>query len=473
MSGTQSVAGLASGLDTTGIINSLMQLEAQPQQALKTKQTDTQNVISALQSLNTKVSSLGDAATAAATASSWQALTASSTDASVQATASSSGSPTSITFAVNQTAQTQVSLVSSTSVANLLLGNGSLTFTGANNATTTVSTNGLTSADAIAQAITGSAAGVTAVAVQVNGGYQLQLTAKTSGAAGGFQTSVTANDGTGTMVTSGAITAQAARDAQITLWPGATNPDGTSAATTVTSATNTFAGVVPGLTFTVSQPTTSNVTVSTSRDDTALTKLGSDLVGQLNLVLGEITSRTTSSTTTNSDGTTSLTPGILGNESDVMFLQNAVSDAGSGAVTYNGQLVSPSSVGIVVNSDGTFTFDQTAFAASLQSDPAQTQAVVSAIAQRVQSVATTYSDPTQGLLTSNITQQQSTVQDLGNQISDWDTRLALRQQSLEQQYAAMETSLSQLQSQSSYLTSVLGSIGTTSSSSSSSSSKSA
>lgn len=473
MAGTQSISGLVSGLDTTSIINQLMQLESQPQQALKTKQTATQSLITALQSLNTKVSSLGDAATAAATASSWQALTASSTDSSVQATASSSGSPASITFAVNQTAQTQVSLVSATSVADLLLGNGSLTFTGANNATTTVSTNGLTSADAIAQAITGSAAGVTAVAVQVNGGYQLQLTAKTSGAAGGFQASVTANDGTGTMVTSGAITAQAARDAQITLWPGATNPDGTSAATTVTSGTNTFTGVVPGLTFTVSQPTTSNVTVSTSRDDAALTKLGSNLVGQLNLVLGEITSQTTSSTTTNSDGTTNLTPGVLGNESDVLFLQNAVSDAGAGAVTYNGQLVSPSSVGIVVNSDGTFTFDQTAFAAALQSDPAQTQAVVTAIAQRVQSVATTYSDPTQGLLTSNITQQQSFVQDLGNQISDWDVRLALRQQSLEQQYSAMETAMSQLQSQSSYLTSVLGSLGTSSSSSSSSSSKSA
>ena len=473
MSGTQSISGLVSGLDTTSIISQLMQLESQPQQLLQQKQTATQNLITALQSLNTKVGSLGDAATTAATASSWQALTASSSDSSVTATATSTGSPAAITFAVNQTAQTQVSLVSSTSVADLLLGNGSLTFTGANNATTTVSTNGLTSADAIAQAINGSAAGVNAVAVQVSGGYQLQLTAKTSGAAGAFQTSVTANDGTGTMVTTGVVSAVAARDAQITLWPGATNPDGTSAASTVTSATNTFTNVLPGLTFTVSQPTTSNVTVSTSRDDTALTKLGSDLVGQLNLVLGEITSQTASTTTTAADGTTNITPGILGNESDVLFLQNAVSDAGSGAVTYNGQLVSPSSVGIVVNSDGTFTFDQKAFAASLQADPVQTQAVVSAIAQRVQSVATTYSDPTQGLITSNIAMQQSTVQDLGNQISDWSVQLQLRQQSLEQQYSAMETSLSQLQSQSSYLTSVLGSIGTSSTSSSSSSSKSA
>jgi flagellar hook-associated protein 2 len=127
-------------------------------------------------------------------------------------------------------------------------------------------------------------------------------------------------------------------------------------------------------------------------------------------------------------------------------------------------------VGIVVNSDGTFTFDQNAFAASLAADPAKTQAVVTAVAQRVQSVATAYSDPIDGLLTSNITQQQSTVQQLGDQISEWDVRLALRQQSLEQQYSAMETALSTLQSQSSYLSSVLGSLSTPSTSSSSKSS---
>ena len=51
-----------------------------------------------------------------------------------------------------------------------------------------------------------------------------------------------------------------------------------------------------------------------------------------------------------------------------------------------------------------------------------------------------------------------------------DVRLALRQQSLEQQYSAMETALSTLQSQSSYLSSVLGSLSTSSTSSSSKSS---
>lgn len=470
MAGTQSVSGLISGLDTSTLISQLMQIQSAPQQALKTKQTATQSLITALQSLNTKLSSLGDAASTAAKVSSWEALTASSSDSSVTATASSTGDPTSVTFSVDQTAQTQVSLVSASSVASLLSGSGGkLSFTAADGTVTDVSTSGLTSASAIASAISASDAGVSAVAIQVNGGYQLQLTAKGSGAAGAFQASVTADDGTGTQVTTGAITARVARDAQITLWPGATNADGSSAAQTVTSSSNTFAAVVPGLSFTVSQTTSAPVTVSTSRDDTALTKLASDLTSQLNLVLGEITSQTASSTSTASDGTTTITPGVLGGESDVMFLQQAVSDAGSQAVTYNGQLVSPSSVGIVIGDDGTFTFDSDAFAASLAADPEKTQAIVSAVAQRVSDVATTYSDPTDGLITSNIAQQQQEVQDLGDQISDWDVRLQLQQQALEDKYNAMETALANLQSQSSYLTSTLSSLSGSSSSSSSSS----
>lgn len=473
MAGTSSVSGLVSGLDTASIISQLMQLEAQPQQALKAKQTVTQSLVTALQSLNTKVASLGTAATTAATASSWQALAASSSDPSVTATATSTGQPTALTFQVDRTAQAQTSLLSSAAAGGLLSGQaGTLTFVGAGGSVVPVSVAAGATPQQVADAINGSSAGVTAVAIQVGGGYQLQLASGTSGAAGGFQvySGTVTKAADGTLDTSGATalsltTVRAAQDAQVTLWPGVAGPNGQPM--TLTSASNTFANAVPGLTFTVSQPTTTDVTVSTSRDDAALTKLGSDLVGQLNLVLGEITSQTKATTTTNPDGTTSLTAGVLGAESDVMFLQNAVSSAGASAVTYNGQLVSPSSVGIVVNSDGTFTFDQKAFAASLAADPVKTQAIVSAVAQRVQSVATAYSDPIDGLLTSNITQQQSTVQQLGNQISDWDVRLALRKQSLEQQYTAMETTLSQLQSQSSYLTSVLGSLGTSSTSSSS------
>jgi flagellar hook-associated protein 2 len=476
MAGTQSITGLISGLDTSSLISQLMQIESAPQTALKAKQTTTQNIVSALQSLNTKVASLGTAATTAATASSWLALAATSSDASVTAAATSTGQPTSLTFRVDRTAQAQTSLLSAASAGGMLSGQGgSMTVVGADGGMHPVTVASGASPQTLADAINGSGAGITAVAIQVGSGYQLQLTSQSSGAAGAFQVyaGTVTKDADGTVDTSGAAalsltTVRGAQDAQVTLWPGVAGSDGQPM--TMTSSSNTFTNTVAGLSFTVSQPTTADVTVSTSRDDAALTKLGSDLVGQLNLVLGEITSRTTATTSTASDGTTSLSAGVLGGESDVMFLANAVSDAGSGAVTYNGQLVSPSSVGIVIGKDGTFTFDQDAFAAALAADPVKTQTVVAAVAQRVSAVATTYSDPIDGLLTSNITQQQSAVTELGDEISNWDVRLQLRQQALEQQYATMETTLAKLQAQSSYLSSALGSLSTSSTSSSTKSS---
>ncbi len=53
-----SLDGLASGLDTTTLIKSLMQIEAIPQTLLKNKVSATKTMVSALQALNTKVADL-------------------------------------------------------------------------------------------------------------------------------------------------------------------------------------------------------------------------------------------------------------------------------------------------------------------------------------------------------------------------------------------------------------------------------
>ena len=61
-----SLDGLASGLDTTALISSMMQVEAIPQTLLKNKSSGIQSMVSALQGLNSKVAALATQATAAA-----------------------------------------------------------------------------------------------------------------------------------------------------------------------------------------------------------------------------------------------------------------------------------------------------------------------------------------------------------------------------------------------------------------------
>ncbi|HEY5554394.1 MAG TPA: flagellar cap protein, partial [Cellulomonas sp.] len=76
-------------------------------------------------------------------------------------------------------------------------------------------------------------------------------------------------------------------------------------------------------------------------------------------------------------------------------------------------------------------------------------------ADRLAKIATTQSDPTTGALTLKIQGQQSYRTTLNDQVNSWDDTLAMRRAALEKTYAALEVSLSNLNAQSSWLSSQL------------------
>jgi len=118
---------------------------------------------------------------------------------------------------------------------------------------------------------------------------------------------------------------------------------------------------------------------------------------------------------------------------------------------------SPSTIGIVITKDGTFTFDPEVFQKALATDPKATQAMLSGVAANVGAAATAASDKYDGSVTTSITGQQAVAKDLTTQIDSWTDRLAMRRASLQTLYSSLETSLSKLQSQSSWLASQLAS----------------
>lgn len=447
------IDGLVSGLDTTALITSLMAAEAAPQTLLKSKQSSTTTLVTALQALNAKVASLGDSAAKAAKATSWEATTAASSATSVTATTTVGAQPTALSFTVDAVAQSQVSLSASfTDLADLTGGASTLTIRKADGTLTEVAVGA--DAQATARALSSSTSGVSAVAVTVGGSTRFQLSGTATGAGAAF----TVFAGTKAQVEAGTATSialtptRAAQDAKITLWPGS------GAAQQATSATNTFSDVLTGTSITVSKVEADAVTLTVARDTAALTALASGLVGSLGVVLSEISSRSATTTTTDSDGRTKVTGGLFSGDSAVRALQQQVATAASFGVDG----ASPSSVGIVVGRDGTFTFDSATFSAALAKDPDQVQKVVAGLAQRVADVAEGASDSIDGSLTRKITGQQGLVTDLGKQIEDWDRRLVLRRESLQRTYSALEVSLSGLQSQSSWLSSQLASLSASS-----------
>lgn len=468
MSASLGIDGLVSGLDTTSLINQLMQVEAAPQTALKASMSQTQSFVTALQSLNTKIASLAGAATKAATASSWDAYKATSSDASVTATAGGSADVGSVSFTVDSVASSQISVSAAT------LDDSSLV-TGIPPAVTIRSHDGTLvtveptsgSLHDIAKAINDAAdAGIKATVVRVSGGtnptYRLQFTGTGTGTDGDFEVyagnqttvaaAVAAKDG-GDPAPLAALrldtsTVRAAQDAQITLWKGS------SVEQTYTQSSNTFSDLLTGVDVTVSAVTTDPVTVGVSRDGDALSTMVSDMVSNMGVVLSEIGSRTATTTKTNSDGTTSVTGGLFSGDSLVRNAQQSLSDAMLSPVDG----LSPSKIGITFDRDGTFSFDAAAFADALANDPAQVQSIATQLAQRVADAANGLSDAQTGALTLKISSQQDLIKDYGTQIDSWDSRLALRRETLQATYSALEVSLSNMQSQSSWLSGQLASL---------------
>lgn len=443
MAGITFSTGLISNFPTADLIDSTIALEANQQTLLSKKKTSISSLSTALQALNTKVASLATAAKSAATASSWEAVKAKSSSETVTATTTTDARPSSVTFRVDSVAASQSTLYSMPTGYDS--GTPSFTLTRADGETQTITALSKNIGDIVA-AFNAEGTGVKASALNVGTTaapvYQLQLTGTETGKENTFSVAVdNALDGTG-MVGS---QIRAAADAEIVLWPD------TGASTKVTSSGNTFENLVTGVSVTVTAKTTDAVTVNVTRDDSKLSNLAAALVNNLNAVLGDITSYTTSKTSTNDEGTSILTGGLFSGNATIRGLQQELLSAGSSS----GSGSSLAAIGITLGKDGTFSFDSATFAAALTKDPDAVQKAVTGVAEKVQKIGETASDSAKGTLTLQIQSYDSEVKDLTDRIADWDIRLEARRAALTSMYAAMEVQLSNLNSQSDYLTTQL------------------
>ncbi|WP_218220617.1 flagellar filament capping protein FliD [Nesterenkonia sp. Act20] len=429
--------GLASGLDSAALIESLMQVEAVPQQLLQRQAAKTNTFVAALQGLNTRVAATAESSAEIAKPGALRAFTAQSSSDSVTVTTTSAAAAGSLDFTVESTAARHTLVTDAveewdTTAFSITSSDG----------TTTAITADSTSLDDVVKAINASEAGVSAVKIPVGDGtHRLQLSAASTGADGAFTVGGSA---LGSTVTS------AGADAAITLWAG------TAAEQRVTSATNTFEGLMPGVDVQVSAVSAAPVTLTVERDAEASTKTAESLVASVNSVLSYI--RTNSKVSTTGDGGTSA--GVLTGDSAVRSAQQRMSDAVIRPV--DGR--SPSEIGISVTRDGELTFDQEKFAAALAADPAGVEATVAQLASRINGVASELSDRYDGQITQRITGQEGLANRLTDQVEQWDDRLANRRATLERTYAALEVQMQSLNSQMDYLSSQLASLPQASSS---------
>ncbi|MGN6753578.1 MAG: flagellar filament capping protein FliD [Intrasporangium sp.] len=461
-----SLNGLGSGLDITSIVNALMAVEALPQQQLKSAQSTQQSMITALQSFNTKTVALKDLATKMAAPGALNLFTATTNSTAATATAGKAALPGTFSVSIDRLAESQTSVTAKMS-------NWPTDATGAPATLTLVDHNGKhteitpasTSLDDLVTAINSS--GGPAKALKVNAGtdpatgnqlFRLQLTATSSGQGGSFtihqgtSAEVTAGTATDLMSQLGAAVVTTAQDAQATLYAG------TAAEQVITSSTNTFSNLVPGVDVTATaEAVGKSVTVTIASDNAGVSKQASSLVSSVNDLLTAFANSTKVTTTTGTNGTSTAAGSIFTGNSTIRSVAQSITEAVFHP-TSNGR--SPSELGISIQRDGSYTFDEAKLSKALADDPAGTQATLQEIAGRVAAAAKNASDPIDGSITSLIKGRQSEVSDLARRIGDWDLRLADRQQSLLKLYNQMDTALGGLKAQQSWLTSQIASLPT-------------
>jgi flagellar hook-associated protein 2 len=138
-------------------------------------------------------------------------------------------------------------------------------------------------------------------------------------------------------------------------------------------------------------------------------------------------------------------------------------------------------VGIQLTRDGALTFDKAVFTAKLAAEPAAVQKMFTektikstgvdgisgnaddvtapvGLAAKLELLAKGASDTTTGSLVLLAKSEDALAKDLQARIDAWDTRLALRKDTITRQFTAMETALSSMQNKGSWLSSQIASL---------------
>ncbi len=457
MAGMSLSTGLISGMDTGALVSQLMQIEANSQTLLKQRLSSTQTQATAYRAVNTRFDALRSAAEAVTKDTAWTPVKTSSSAASVSATATAGAATGSVTFTVNNvaTAHSVVSANTWTATgtqtpADLPYGTGAIDVTvgGVTKSVTVGGTGSL--ADAVKAINADTSLKLSATAVKVSATeYRLQVTAKDTGEAARFTIGASTEF---TPVVQGT-------NAKLTVGTAGLGYE-------VTSATNTFSGLIDGASITVTEPA-SNVTVKLADDPAAVASKISALVTSANGLLDAITSYTKAGTST----------AALKGDATLRQLASQVLDTVS---RLTGVDASGATAGLQLTRDGKFVFDQQKFTTALAADPALVRRIftgttttagadgiagntddvttATGIAGKLEALAKRASDSTTGMITTLATSKDSSAKDLENRIADWDVRLELRRASLTRQFTAMETALGTLQNQSQWLGAQLASL---------------
>lgn len=445
---TINLPGLGSGLDTTGIINQLVQIASQPINTLDAKTSQINSASQTFSSLSSKLSTVKSAALALSDLVGFSSFSASSGDAAVVASVTGAASPGSFAVDVTQLAREQRTYSDAQASAGALGFSGTLGLRVGSGAAVSVAVAASDSLADVAAHISASGARVSASVVYDGTQYRLQVRGLDSGAANAITFT---ESGFSLGLTTPANTFQAAQDAKLKV-------DGIN----VTRPTNQITGVVPGVTLALTNTTTTPASVSVETDTSALKQKIQSFVSAYNDFV--YTAHTASGF-----GTTKAANPVLAGDSAIRrALAGVHSIFGSVVAGSTGAYSTLGSVGMKVMSDGTISFDGSKFDQAAAADPVSVQRLfVTDASIGATGVMKSLADTIDGLTIGSSSIFVSRIDGFGRRtksLADQRARMATEvtsyQAMLQKQFAAMDAVVGQYQTIGNAIASSIGSTST-------------
>ena len=442
--------GLTSGIDYNTIISKLIEVERIPIKLLENRKAVYNDKISVYNTLSSKLESLMDAVDKLRNEDNFYEKTASvSNDTVISATASNSASPGIYTIEPHSVAgkiqlassdrrTNTTSFTSTTDVVNSSGTNQVFEYTYAGTTVTLTIADG-TTLEELRDAINNDTdnPGVTASIINVGtNDYRLVLTGKDTGSSNTI--TITSNT-TLTGFTDADFTASTAQDAKFNI-----------GGIDVVKSSNTFSDVIPGVTITLKSESTSSVTITVNNDVETIKQNIEDFVNAYNDVVDYIDSNSQYYTLTNTGGALAdeTTPDIIMNR-----LKTIITSRVSGQPS---DLRTLAQLGITTDYEtGHLVVDSSTLNDKLTNDLETVETLftnsTNGIAYEIYDYLNDITDDTTGSIAVRVDGLEDLVSDINDDISDMEARLIRMEENLRRQFASLESMLTEMNSQSSFL----------------------
>ena len=349
-----------------------------------------------------------------------------------------------------------------------LAGSGSVSVSDLNGGTTAKSLGLLQTPDS-----SGNVDGSLAVTIEVPAGTSLSSLATLIQQSGAPVTASVLNDGTsGNPYRLNLTSTQSGSAGQLLIDTGATNLSlatvskgqdavalyGTSGSGTspiqVVSSTNTFTGLVPGVSVVATNVASAPVTITVAQDTSSVATAMQNFVSSYNSIVTYISSNSQYSSTANTLGLLFADPTANTISTQLANFANSKFGASTDSVRSLGQL------GVTLGTDGTLTLNTSQLQSLLQSDPTSVIDFLTnstnGLAARFQKVTNTLTTAGTGVISTRSNVLSSTILRQTNNIATLNAQLKAQQTMLFNQFYAMETALSSLKTQQSALSALTG-----------------